>query len=377
MLRRKTLTSGFTLVELLVVIAIIGVLVGLLLPAVQAAREAARRMSCSNNFKQIGLAIHNYHSAYKNLPSQGSGTGVSVTLPNWWSQSNSSTARCASALVGLLPFMEQQALWEQIANPSQDTVVPNTTPATANPSTLLTNPDRWPAMGPSPYSFDTNPGYVPWATEIPTLRCPSDPGVGLPALGRTNYGVCMGDSPGAWYTSHLDGLRNPTTASWNAQAATAHRRGVFAGCFESKFRDILDGLANTIAMGEIITDLGDRDIRATYMQGSNNGWDNGHSSGVINSGPYSNASWCAEGGWFDPERPRYWCSNTSTGCTVPTIGSNNNATRGMNWANYRPQVTQVYTTRPPNTEQCLGQWSDPGSLSASSQHQGGAARLDG
>ena len=73
-MRRYHVRRGFTLVELLVVIAIIGVLVGLLLPAVQAAREAARRMSCSNNFKQIGLGVHNYHSAYKQLPMLGAGT---------------------------------------------------------------------------------------------------------------------------------------------------------------------------------------------------------------------------------------------------------------------------------------------------------------
>jgi prepilin-type N-terminal cleavage/methylation domain-containing protein/prepilin-type processing-associated H-X9-DG protein len=89
-------TRGFTLVELLVVIAIIGVLVGLLLPAVQAAREAARRMQCSNNVKQLGLALHNYESSYR-------------TFPNGYYESMRPNDYQPMA-VGLLPFLELQAL---------------------------------------------------------------------------------------------------------------------------------------------------------------------------------------------------------------------------------------------------------------------------
>ena len=109
--------SAFTLVELLVVIAIIGVLVGLLLPAVQAAREAARRMSCGNNFKQIGLAIHNYHAAYNAIPKHGTGPRNETRTTAWHTETTFQHERLG-ALVAILPFVEQQAMWERISNPS-------------------------------------------------------------------------------------------------------------------------------------------------------------------------------------------------------------------------------------------------------------------
>ena len=153
----------------------------------------------------------------------------------------------------MTPFMEQQALWEQISNPS-------TLDAT-NPTTPLTAPAIWRAMGPAPNRIE----YAPWATEIPTLRCPSDPGTGLPALGRTNYAACLGDSID-WSVRgplHLecDRLDN-CCRTMVMHSGPARRTGA------SSFRTAnpssaisLTGLSNTISMGEIATDLGDRDTR--------------------------------------------------------------------------------------------------------------------
>ena len=290
---------GFTLVELLVVIAIIGILVGLLLPAVQAAREAARRMSCSNNFKQIGLAIHNYHSAYKQLPIHGAGTdspGTPNAPPfgnmggsmNWWTTYSHSNSWRLSILVGLTPFMEQQSIWEQIVNPNSEDAT--------DPSANYAPPISWPPMGPVPSQIR----YKPWVTEVPTLRCPSDPGVGLPSLGRTNYGACLGDSY-FWSIQGAMRMNNPvpnTRAPDNgwSQHDRAANRGVFSPHAERKFRDILDGLANTIMAGEFATDLGDNDIRTIGDQ---------NRSQWINN-IRDNPKYCFDQGLIDQDRPRFW-----------------------------------------------------------------------
>ena len=99
---RKSRRRGFTLVELLVVIAIIGILVALLLPAVQAAREAARRMQCGNNLKQICLAFHNYHDAYRAFP-------ISIA----WGDSYWDWRLSYSDKVPLMPFVERDSEYKQ------------------------------------------------------------------------------------------------------------------------------------------------------------------------------------------------------------------------------------------------------------------------
>src|SRR6185436_8212870 len=103
--------QGFTLVELLVVIAIIGILVALLLPAVQAAREAARRMQCGNNLKQIGLALHNYHDTYKTFPMGYLFINSPPSPPPLPPQPNTETWAWSAFI---LPYIEQPALHERL-----------------------------------------------------------------------------------------------------------------------------------------------------------------------------------------------------------------------------------------------------------------------
>ena len=119
---RWTKPTAFTLIELLVVIAIIGVLVGLLLPAVQQAREAARRSSCGNKLKQLGLGLHNYIDANKTLPYGRGGPSTSQLGGTDYVPSTIPSPGSWSGLVILLPFLEEQPLYEQMR--SDTTPVP-------------------------------------------------------------------------------------------------------------------------------------------------------------------------------------------------------------------------------------------------------------
>lgn len=354
----RTKKSGFTLVELLVVIAIIGVLVGLLLPAVQAAREAARRMSCSNNFKQLGLAIHNYHAAFNQLPMQGAGTksgtpdGPLVPAGHIYQAFNDHNAMQLSAMVGLTPFIEQQALWEQVSNPLW---------IDANNNNAVDPGEQYPAMGPHPLTGGIV--YTPWLTQMPTLRCPSDPGTGLPAKGRSNYAFCLGDSP----RTEASGARNvrlevngghafswdPDGISVNARAA---QRGMFGKHYQGRFRDSLDGLANTIAMGEVATYLGDRDIRTSSAAGANSHLDPVRCDNLP-----------------DATRPQFW----SSGAAVDVVTTRPAEGRGYQWAVANMMQTGFVTVKPPNSLNCAGNARQAGVFGASSNHQGGAHVLIG
>lgn len=204
--------TGFTLVELLVVIAIIGILIALLLPAVQAAREAARRMNCSNNLKQIGIALHNYHDSMQQFPT---GFLVDMNAPNdpqWgW-----------AAMI--LPYMEQGAVHETIGVKKRTLTAAITLAGT---DTTVNEALR---------------------SVLSAYRCPSDPcddyvdGVnsGVERV-WTNY-----DPPASNYMGNL-GLYNAP--------GNVPNNGVLFGNSYIGFRDILDGTSNVFAVGERSAEL--------------------------------------------------------------------------------------------------------------------------
>ncbi|MCC9599531.1 DUF1559 domain-containing protein [Stieleria sp. JC731] len=190
--KHRAKTEGFTLVELLVVIAIIGILVGLLLPAVQAAREAARRMQCSNNFKQIGLALHNYHDIYRSL------------APGWadWDglYSAPETTQSAHVNVAVLPYLEGTSAEDQ-------------------------------------YDYDVRWNHannLDMANLMPsTYQCPSTPGAG-------------GQGPEGFKTSDYTYVRS--ASDWLSHQGSEH--SMFEMNAFRKFRDVLDGLSNTMMQYE-------------------------------------------------------------------------------------------------------------------------------
>lgn len=208
--------TGFTLVELLVVIAIIGVLVGLLLPAVQAAREAARRMQCSNNMKQLGLAIHNYHSAYDQLPAASThfhGYASDVNYPN------------VSGTIFLMPFIEMNALYEAFENDAKTS-----------------------AGGTSPWGSPTLRAAGPQAAFI----CPSAAGGDSPeynGISKCMYMFSVGDA--MWHNMRTDAQEASVTAKIDPRSMWVNGLATSMRSSKRAFRDALDGLSGTIAMSEV------------------------------------------------------------------------------------------------------------------------------
>ena len=205
---RKNQRTGFTLVELLVVIAIIGILAGLLLPAIQQAREAARRMTCSSNVRQIVVGLHGYEASFKKLPYGWDTNGF------YWS-------------AGILPQIEESNLY----------------------STLLFEENGFGGDWTNP----ANPNYKASEKVISIYRCPS-----MPQPRSKNFNniakraqVAYRGNGGSRVSSD-DASTRPVSGTQSFEEKDLD--GIFYGCSETRMASVLDGLSNTVFIGESHTD---------------------------------------------------------------------------------------------------------------------------
>lgn len=374
---------GFTVVELLGVVAIIGVLVGLLLPAVQSARENARRTSCQNNLLNVALAVRHYQSVHGHYPVQLHGTDGSE-VPGADNDGR------LSFLVGLLPYISQMALVDYLDQEQQSKSVfspdwQQLSQEYENPADHGTEDNseglrRWPRNGPEPFTS----GYTAWQTEVPTYRCPSDPGSGGNSgfgggavNGRTNYAACLGDGCLTAATGPYKQIKGMFVFDEQlAKQTNAAMRGAFVPRVPTRDADITDGISYTLLLGEICTSLGDYNFRtkpAVAVQDEQLLKDPGmvrtveqkrRASGVQPPLLYLSR-------WDKLDDPQL------TGET----GFKSTQERGLNWVDGMPLYTGFNTILPPNRELVLSAARDDcwGVLPPSSYHQGGVsvAMVDG
>ena len=210
---------AFTLIELLVVIAIIAILIALLLPAVQQAREAARRMQCKNNLKQLGLALHNYHDTVNTLP------------PGILGWPGTADGSCWGWGTMILPHLDQAALYSQLS-------------AAPNGKSHLTGQ---PAIGFSAAMTSFNPPCLLLQTKLTAVRCPSDVGEDLVTIPPGGLNGSRADSTAQFGRSNYAGVVGSTYA---ASSGLLISNGAFGESICNRFSSFTDGLSNTFLVGE-------------------------------------------------------------------------------------------------------------------------------
>ncbi|MBX6316325.1 MAG: DUF1559 domain-containing protein [Isosphaeraceae bacterium] len=248
-MRLRRIRAAFTLIELLVVIAIIGVLIALLLPAVQSAREAARRAQCTNNLKQLGLALSNYESALGIYPFGGANYGWCRHATN---RHAGESIMNLNGLALLLPYMEQAALYQAI-----NFQLPVSDLMTGNEGCC------GPTISQGRLAGSARANTTAAATVIATLLCPSDMGDKLSK--NSSYYNPTGSYRGLKTNYDLAAVNNYNCNSWATLAPTT--RMMFGENSNTTISMITDGTSNTIAMAEKTLDVYNGDASPWLYRG--------------------------------------------------------------------------------------------------------------